>query len=139
MNRILRGERGVVSIFGLCALGILMILSATMYAVSRNHASSARRFLARDEIRNAAEDGVRLAIVRMNADATVAAKANGATGKMESLLTVKAGDASVEVFARKKGNEILLLGLGKNEEEHARAIGVVKENAGKYSIEHWER
>ena len=86
-----------------------------------------------------AEDGVRLAIVRMNADATVAAKANGATGKMESLLTVKAGDASVEVFARKKGTEILLLGLGKNEEEHARAIGVVKENAGKYSIEHWER
>ncbi|MBO6237085.1 MAG: hypothetical protein J6N22_10245, partial [Schwartzia sp.] len=90
----------MVSIFGLCALGILMILSATMYAVSRNHTSSARRFLARDELRNAAEDGVRLAIVRMNADATVAAKANGATGKMESLLTVKAGDASVEVFAR---------------------------------------
>ena len=139
MNRILRGERGMVSIFGLCALGILMILSATMYAVSRNHTSSARRFLARDELRNAAEDGVRLAIIRMNADATVAAKANGATGKMESLLTVKAGDASVEVFARKKGTEILLLGLGKNEEEHARAIGVVKENAGKYSIEHWER
>ena len=59
MNRILRGERGVVSIFGLCALGILMILSATMYAVSRNHTSLARRFLARDELRNAAENGVR--------------------------------------------------------------------------------
>ena len=139
MNRILRGEKGMVSVFGLCALGILIILSATMYAVSRNHVSSARRFLARDELKNAAEDGVRLAIARMNADATVAAKANGATGKMESLLTVKAGDASVEVFARKKGTEILLLSLGKKDEEHARAIGVVKENAGKYVIEHWER
>ena len=139
MNSFLRGERGMVSVFGLCALGILMLLSATMYAVSRNHISSARRFLARDALRNAAEDGVRLATARMNSDAATAMKANGATGQKESLFTIKVNDAYVEVFARKKENEILLLGLGQKEEERARAIGVVKENAGKYIIQRWER
>ncbi len=139
MNGILRGERGMVSIFGLCALGILMIVSATMYATSRNHILSAHRFLARNELRNAAEGGVRLAVARMNADAGAAAKANGATGKKESLLTAKVGDASVEVYARKKDDRILLLGVGNKEEERARAIGVVKQSAGKYIIEHWER
>lgn len=139
MGGILREERGMASVFGLCALGILMILSATMYAASRNHILAAQRFLARDTLRNAAEDGVRLAVARMNEDAGTAAKANGATGQKESLLTTRVGDASVEVFARKKENEILLLGVGQKEKERARAIGVVKENAGKYVIEHWER
>ena len=176
MNRILRGERGMISIFGLCALGILMIISAAMYTVSKNHISSARRFLVRDALRNAAEDGVRLATARMNSDAATAMKgeppnsapaimaedgvrlavarmntdvdiamqANGATAKKKSLLTTKVGDASVEVFARKKETEILLLGVGKKEREEAekdsaRVVGVVKENAGKYVIERWER
>ena len=144
MNRIFRGERGMVSLFGLCALGILMIVSATMYAVSRNHISSARRFLARDALRNAAEDGVRLAVAQMNASTTAADKANGATDKKESLITAKVGDASVEVFARKNGSEILLLGVSQKgekgkDEERARVVAVVKENAGKYAIEHWER
>ena len=134
-----RGERGMASVFGLCALGILMILSATMYATSRNHILAAQRFLARDAIRNAAEDGVRLAVTRMNEDAGTATKANGATDKKESLFTTRVGDASVEVFARKKDNEILLLGVGQQEGERARALGVVKESAGKYVIEHWER
>ena len=144
MNRILRGERGMISIFGLCALGILMIISAAMYTVSKNHISSARRFLVRDALRNAAEDGVRLAVARMNTDVDIAMQANGATAKKKSLLTTKVGDASVEVFARKKETEILLLGVGKKEREEAekdsaRVVGVVKENAGKYVIERWER
>ena len=144
MNKLLRGERGMVSIFGLCALGILMVVSATMYTVSKNHISSTRRFLARDALRNAAEDGVRLAVARMNADAATAAKANGARNKKELLLTTKADDALVEVFARKKENEILLLGVGhkgekEKDEDRARTVGVVKENEGKYVIEHWER
>ena len=139
MGGILRGERGMASVFGMCALGILMLVSATMYATSRNHISSARRFLAREALRNASEDGVRLAAARMNEDTETAAKANGATGKKESLFATKVGDASVEVFARKKDDEILLLGLGKKEEERARAIGVVKKNAGKYVIVGWER
>ena len=139
MNGVLRGERGMASIFGLCAVGILMIVSTTMYATSRNHILSARRFLARDALRNAAEDGVRLAVARMNEDAALAAKANGATNKKESLLATKMGDASVEVFARKKENEILLLGVGKEAEEHARTLGVVRRNEGKYVIVRWER
>ena len=139
MKGIVFGERGMASIFGLCTLAILMIVSATMYATSMNHITSVRRFLARDALRNAAEDGVRLAAAQMNADAGTAAKANGATGKKELLFTTKVGAASVDVFARKKADEILLLGLGKKEEERARAIGVVKQNAGKYVIERWER
>ncbi len=134
----------MISIFGLCALGILMIISAAMYTVSKNHISSARRFLVRDALRNAAEDGVRLAVARMNTDVDIAMQANGATAKKKSLLTTKVGDASVEVFARKKETEILLLGVGKKEREEvekdsARVVGVVKENAGKYVIERWER
>ena len=139
MDKIMHGERGMVSVFGLCALGILMILSATMYSVSSNHISSARRFLARDALRNTAEDGVRLAVARMNADTETAEKAKRATSQRESILTGKIGDASFEVFARKKETGIRLLGVGMKEEERAHAIGVVKENAGKYSIEHWER
>lgn len=134
----------MISIFGLCALGILMIISAAMYTVSKNHISSARRFLVRDALRNVAEDGVRLAVARMNTDVDIAMQANGATAKKKSLLTTKVGDASVEVFARKKEAEILLLGVGKKEREEAekdsaRVVGVVKENAGKYVIERWER
>lgn len=139
MNGILRGERGMASVFGLCALGILMIVSATMYATSRNHMMSARRFLARDAVRNAAEDGVRLAVARMNADVGTAAKANGAISDRESLFKTKVGDTAVEVFARKRGDEILLLGVGNKNEERARALGIVKKSGGKYIIEHWER
>lgn len=134
-----RGERGMASVFGLCALAVLMMVSATMYAVSRNYMLSAQRFLVRDTLRNAAEDGVRLAVARMNEDAAAAAKANGAASKNETLLTVKIGNASVEVFARKREGEILLLGLGKQDEERARAIGAVKEREGKYVITRWER
>lgn len=139
MHGLFRGERGMASVFGLCALGILMILSATMYATSRNHIRAAHRFLERDALRNAAEDGVRLAVARMNENMGTAAKANGATDEKESLLTAKVGDASVEVFARKKENEILLLGVGAKEKERARAVGAVKESAGKYVIVRWER
>ena len=84
---------------------------------------SARRFLARDAVRNAAEDGVRLAVARMNADVGTAAKANGAISDRESLFKTKVGDTAVEVFARKRGDEILLLGVGNKNEERARALG----------------
>ena len=143
-RRMILGEKGVFSVFGICALGTLLFFSATLYAVSSSHLKAERRFLARTALRNAAEDGVRLAVARMNEDAAAAAKANGARNKKELLLTTKADDALVEVFARKKENEILLLGVGhkrekEKDEDRARTVGVVKEKEGKYVIEHWER
>ena len=129
----------MASLFGLCALGILMMVSATIYATGRNHIATAHRFLARDALRNAAEDGVLLAVAWMNEDAATAAKASGAVSHKAPLLRTKVGDASVEVFARNKGNEILLMSVGKQEKERARAVGAVKKNAGTYMIVRWER
>ena len=132
------GERGVFSIFGVCALGILTILTVTVYAVSMSHTASARRFLERGALRNTAEDGVRLAVSRLNAEPTTAAIAANATAKHVKLFDGVSGDAKYTVYVRKKDGKILLLSVGQKGEERARAVGVAMEKDGKYLIEHWE-
>ncbi len=131
-------EKGVFSVFGICALGTLMFFSATLYAVSSSHMGAERRFLARSAIRNAAEDGVRLAIVRMNAEAGLSAKAEAAVMKHEPLFEGASGEAKYTVYARNKEGTILLLSVGEQGEERARAVGAAKKKDGKYIIEHWE-
>ena len=138
MNGILRGERGMVSVFGLCALGILMIVSVTMYAVSKNHISSAHRFLARDTLRNAAEDGVRLAVLRLNTEAAMSAQAEAAVQKHAQLFSGASGEAKYKVYARRKDGKLLILSVGEQGEERARVVGVAEKKDGKYIIDHWE-
>ena len=138
-RRFALGERGMFSVFGICALGTLMFLSATIYAVSMNHTASARRFLERGILRNAAEDGVRLAVARLNAEPQTAAKAEAATAKHVRLLDGASGDAKYTVYARKKDGKILLLGVGAKGAERARAVGVARTKDGKYFMDHWER
>ena len=133
------GERGMFSVFGICALGTLMFLSATIYAISMNHTASARRFLERGVLRNAAEDGVRLAVAKLNAEPQTAAKAETATAKHVRLLDGASGDAKYTVYARKKDGKILLLGIGAKGAERARAVGVAREQDGTYAMDHWER
>jgi hypothetical protein len=134
MNKLLRGERGMVSIFGLCALGILMVVSATMYTVSKNHISSTRRFLARDALRNAAEDGVRLAVLRLNTEAAMSAQAEAAVQKHAQLFSGASGEAKYKVYARRKDGKLLILSVGEQGEERARVVGVAEKKDGKYII-----
>lgn len=128
----------MASVFGLCALGILMIVSATMYATSRNHMLSARRFLARDAVRNAAEDGVRLAVLRLNAEAAMSAQAEAAVQKHAQLFSGASGEAKYKVYARRKDGKLLILSVGEQGEERARVVGVAEKKDGKYIIDHWE-
>lgn len=128
----------MASVFGLCALGILMIVSATMYATSRNHMLSARRFLARDAVRNAAEDGVRLAVLRLNAEAALSAQAEAAVQKHAQLFSGASGEAKYKVYARRKDGKLLILSVGEQGEERARVVGVAEKKDGKYIIDHWE-
>ena len=132
-------ERGMVSVLGISALGILLLLSAAIYAVGISHTKTAGRFLAGSMLRNAAEDGVRLGLSRMNADTGTATRAEGAASQHTRLLTGASGDAAVDVYARKKDGKILLLSVGTKGAERARAIGVARMKDGKYYIEHWER
>lgn len=132
------GERGMVSLLGVCALGILMFLAATLYAIGMSRSAANRRFLDQSALRNAAEDGVRLAVSRMNGDAATATRAEGAAWDGVLLLKGKTGDADFNVYARKKGVGILLLGVGKKDGKQARAVGVLKRKNGKYIVEHWE-
>ena len=138
-GRICLGERGMFSVFGICALGTLMFLSATIYTVNMSHTASARRFLERSAVRNAAEDGVQLALSRLNAEPATAAKAEAATSKHVKLLDGTSGDVKYTVYARKKDGKILLLSVGAKDSERARTVGVAREKEGKYLIEHWER
>lgn len=133
------GERGVFSIFGVCALGILTLLTVTIYAVSMSHTASARRFLERGALRNTAEDGVRLAISRLNTEPAAVDEARNATAKHVKMFDGVSGDAKYTVYVRKKDGKILLLSVGQKGEERARAVGVAIEKNGKYLIEHWER
>ena len=132
-------ERGMVSLLGICALGILMFLSATLYAVGMSRSASMRRFLDQGELRSAAEDGVRFAVSRMNRDTASAIRAEGAASDGVLLVTGRTGEADFEVYARNKGETVLLLGVGKKAAESARAVGVLKRKDGKYIIDHWER
>ena len=106
------GERGMFSVFGICALGTLMFLSAIIYAVSMSHTSSAHRFMERNALKNAAEDGVRLALLRLNSEPQTAAKAEAATSKHVNLMDGTSGDAKYTVYARKKDGKVLLLSIG---------------------------
>jgi hypothetical protein len=137
-RRMILGEKGVFSVFGICALGTLLFLSAALYAVCASHMSAERRFLARTALRNAAEDGVRLAVSRMNSEAGVSAKAEAAVLKHAQLFDGASGDAKYKVYARSKDGKILLLSVGERGEERARVIGVAEKKDGKYSIDHWE-
>lgn len=132
------GEKGVFSVFGICALGTMLFFSATLYAVSSSHLGAERRFLARSALRNAAEDGVRLAIVRMNAEAGLSAKAEAAVMQHERLFEGTSGSASYKVYARNKDGKILLLSVGEQGEERARVVGAAEKKDGKYIIDHWE-
>ena len=133
------GERGMASILGLSALGILLLLSATIYAVGVSRTKAAGRFLAGSALRNAAEDGVRLGLAKMNAEAGTAARAEGAAFRHVSLLRGSSGDATFDVYARKKDGKILLLSVSHRGEERVRAVGVAKKSGGRYVVDHWER
>ncbi len=133
------GEQGMISILGLSALGILLFLSGTIYTVGLSHTRTAGRFLAGCALRNAAEDGVRLGLAKLNAETGTAARAEGAASRHVSLFTGASGDATIQVYARRKEGRILLLSVSQRGEERARAIGVAKKTGGKYVIDHWER
>ena len=139
MGKGLGNQRGMASLLGVCALGILIFLSGTLYAVSMSRMTAVRDFLVRNSLRNTAEDGVRLAISRMNAERGMATKAEGAVSGKAFLFTGKTGDADFDVYARKKNGQILLLGVGKQGDERARAVGVLARKNGKYVVSHWER
>ena len=94
--------------------------------------------MARSALRNAAEDGVRLAIVRMNAEAGLSAKAEAAVMQHERLFEGTSGSASYKVYARNKDGKILLLSVGEQGEERARVVGAAEKKDGKYIIDHWE-
>lgn len=138
-ERVILDERGMVSVLGISALGILLLLSAAIYAVGVSHTKTAGRFLSGSALRNAAEDGVRLGLSRMNADTGTAMRAEGAASQHMRLLTGASGDAAFEVYARKKDGKILLLSVSRSGEARARAVGVVKKTGGRYVIDHWER
>ena len=137
-RRVVLGERGVFSVFGICALGTLLFFSATLYAVCSSHLKSERRFLARTALRNAAEDGVRIAIMRLNAGAGMSEKAEAAVSAHVQLFDGASGDAKYKVYARSKDGKILILSVGEKGEERARVIGVAEKKDGRYFIDHWE-
>ena len=99
---------------------------------------SARRFLARDAVRNAAEDGVRLAVLRLNAEAALSAQAEAAVQKHAQLFSGASGEAKYKVYARRKDGKLLILSVGEQGEERARVVGVAEKKDGKYIIDHWE-
>ena len=138
-GRGIRDERGMVSILGISALGILLFLSAALYAVDMSHTKSAARFLSGTALRNAAEDGVRLGLSRLNADTAAAAQAENAASRHILLLTGSSGDASFEVYARKKDGKILLLGVSRMGDDSMRAVAVAQKTGGRYVVNHWER
>ena len=133
------GEGGLVSVLGISALGILLFLSATIYAVGASHTKAAGRFLAASALRNAAEDGVRLGLAKMNTETGTAARAEGAAFQHVSLFAGSSGDARFNVYARKKDEKLLLLSVSQKGAERARVVGVVKKTGGRYVIDHWER
>ncbi len=133
------GERGMISLLGVCALGILMFLAATLYTVGMSRNAAVQRFLVQDELRNGAEDGVRLAVSKMNGDSATVTRAEGAASDGMLLITGRTGEVDFEVYARNKGDKILLLSVGKKDGNQSRAVGVLKRKNGKYIIEHWER
>ncbi len=137
-RRMILGEKGVFSAFGICALGTLLFFSATLYAVSSSHLKAERRFLARTALRNAAEDGVRLAVLRLNAEAALSAQAEAAVQKHAQLFSGASGEAKYKVYARRKDGNLLILSVGEQGEERARVVGVAEKKDGKYIIDHWE-
>ncbi len=131
-------QRGMFSIFGVCALGTLMIFSAALYAVGSSHTGSAKRYLARNALRNTAEDGIRLAVRRMNADPAAMTDAENAVSKHIKLLEGTSGDAGYTVYARHVDGMVLLLSVGEQGDEKIRAVGAARKKDGSYIIDHWE-
>ncbi len=132
------GERGMVSVLGIGILCVLTFFGAAIYAVSELHMASARRFCAREALRNAAEGGVRVAFARMNEDASMAARAEAATASEVMLVSFPWHEASVSAYARKKEGRVILLGVGKQGDERARAAAVLARSGTSYVIDHWE-
>ncbi len=132
------GERGAFSLLGLCALGIVVFFSAAAYAAAMRHMASEARLIERTALRNAAEDGVRLALVRMEEDAALAARAEAASAAHVLLLSGASGGAAFQVYARKENGTVLLLSVSRGGEARARAAAVLRAQDGRYIVDHWE-
>lgn len=132
------GERGMVSMLGIGILCVLTFFGVAIYAVTELHSAAARRFLLGSALRNAAEDGVRLAFARVNEDASAAARAEAAASSSVSMEEFTERGISVKAYARKQGSRVLLLGVSRKGNEGARAVAVLVRNGTGYVIEHWE-
>ena len=131
-------EKGFISVTGVVALSILTFLGATLYAVGMSRRASVNRFLARSELQNAAEDIVILARAKMNEDESFAVEAERAVNEEAKLFSENFGEAQSEVYARRKGETVILLGTAKKDGHRARAVAVTVKKEGKYLIDHWE-
>ncbi len=133
------GQRGMISILALAALGILLFLTGTLYAVGKERVTAAHRFLGRNALRDTADSGVRFAVSRLNSDPEAASRAESYVFREKLLLSGTMGESTFDVYVRKKDGNLLLLSVGKKGEDMARAVGAVVKVDGKYRIEHWER
>ncbi|MBR5381590.1 MAG: hypothetical protein IK136_03105 [Oscillospiraceae bacterium] len=131
-------ENGMVSMLGIGILCMLTFFGAAIYGVTELHSAAAQRFLVRSALRNAAEDGVRLAFARVNEDASAAARAEAADSSAVSLADYTEQGVSVSAYARKQGGRVLLLGVSKKGDERARAVAVLVRSGTSYVIDHWE-
>ena len=81
---------------------------------------------------------LRLAVLRLNAEAALSAQAEAAVQKHAQLFSGASGEAKYKVYARRKDGKLLILSVGEQGEERARVVGVAEKKDGKYIIDHWE-
>ena len=135
---ILTEERGSVSLLGLGALGVLTALGAIAFAVAQQHFDAVRLFSEGVSLRQEAQNGIIAASDRIGSDSGL--RDSIPVGEVSQAVLEYPGldGAGGTVYARRQGDEILLLSVSSRDAGRGQVMASLKERDGRWRIAYWE-
>ncbi len=135
-------ERGAASLMALGILGLLSVLGAAAFTVTRHHFDTVRLFSDGVVLRQEAQNGIVAAADRVAADSALRDTIPGGQWDPSLSLLSYQGPEGTEVegtvYARRQGDQILLLSVSRRQEARSQVMAYMEEREGRWRIAHWE-
>ncbi|MBQ7515209.1 MAG: hypothetical protein IJS96_02905 [Schwartzia sp.] len=138
--RVIAEERGSVSLLGLGILGILSALGAAAFMVAQQHFDTVRLFSDGISLRLEAQNGIIGASERIAGDDALRDSVpTGETSLAVSMYQASDGSGTEgTVYARRQGNQILLLSVSRRGEARGQVLAYMEEQGGRWRLARWE-
>lgn len=134
------GERGFVSLLGVCMLLLIMFLGAGAFSLSQGEYQTEQRALLGLQLRLEAESGVETGMVRLQQDALLLRQVLGSSGQDQSVWSGIHDGIRCDVYAVYKAQDakLLMMAVTSKGEQRGRAVACLKKRGEKYILDYWE-